>query len=212
MDTQRRWINLQNQFEEACLDFIQLQGLDFEGWFSCPHGASSLTADGITLGLPLQRAGFARPWKAAEGEAPVAGSLFKDRAMVPQPQLRKQLLLFCSKAGVAAAEHQQLIATVSSVPAAPAEGHTARVLLPFVATYSGAGASGEQRRPLPADLPLLRAMASGSPASQVLPAADQLELAHTAPHAARAIPEPRQPAGERALGARNAAAGELGQP
>ena len=54
-------MNLRGMFEEATLDFIQLQQLDFAAAFSCPHGVADLTADGLTLGFASAMPTFSSP-------------------------------------------------------------------------------------------------------------------------------------------------------
>jgi len=191
-----RWMNLRGMFEEATLDFIQLQQLNFAAAFSCSHGVADLTADGLTLGFAIRHAHFQQPWAADVATPLVAGSMFRDRCVVPQVGLRKLLRQFCSPSGMTADEHTAMADAFERVQPAPADGHTALALLPMLSAFTTAGS---QRRPRDADLPFLFSMGTSAPACQVLPAAvhdtaeqlaaagggttaaQQLDLARTAP-------------------------------
>ena len=44
------WFKHLHHFQQATLDFIQWQHLDYAGMISCLYGYRHVTADGITLG------------------------------------------------------------------------------------------------------------------------------------------------------------------
>lgn len=61
-------MNLRSVFQQATLNFIELQNLDYDdgdGGFRCGHDAG-ITADGITLGYHLEQAHLETPFLSDE--------------------------------------------------------------------------------------------------------------------------------------------------
>lgn len=61
-------MNLRSIFQQATLNFMELQGLDYDygaGGFHCGHEVG-VTADGITLGYHLQQAHLEAPYLSEE--------------------------------------------------------------------------------------------------------------------------------------------------
>lgn len=101
-------------FQAAYLDYVQLQGIDYNSSFYCPHIAQpstlQLVVDGVAIGWPKSRSLLWCPWAAADAgaEGVVAGSKFADRVFVRKPDMRRLLYnLACSK-GLPAVEVQRL--------------------------------------------------------------------------------------------------------
>lgn len=130
---------------------------------------------------------------APEDAVPVHGSKFQDRGLVPQPGLRKQLLEFCSAAGMSGDDYDSMKAAFTALSPTSA----ARVVLPLLGRFSRMG--DDRRRVRQQQWAFFADIASPAPASQVLPecvwlvaerllaadgsstAADQRQLARSAP-------------------------------
>lgn len=71
-------MNLRSVFQQAALNFIELQQLDYDsgaGGFRCGHN-KGVTADGITLGYHLEQAHLESPYLADEVSSSTAKSLY----------------------------------------------------------------------------------------------------------------------------------------
>ena len=78
---------LRTDYQEACLDFVQLQRIDFNASFSCScHGG--VTADGITLGFHNVQMSLVSLSQAEDGAELVRGSLFSERLFVKSSNIR----------------------------------------------------------------------------------------------------------------------------
>ena len=123
-DKQRLWEQHKKQFAEATLDFIQLQGIDYDSGFACDcwqgtacqhimdqssrpqqilialHlAADGITMDGIAMCFHKNQARIVSPAAApAEPTEPlVHGASFRDRIFVPDQALRGPLLRFAHR-------------------------------------------------------------------------------------------------------------------
>ena len=113
-------------FQQACLDYIQLQDINYRESFACEHGCDDMTADGLTLGFRLNQLNLKQPWAAPSTAEPKAGSLPAHRLLLTTSNMRARLLAFAD--GCAPAELQAFIAAIAGLPPqAPA-----RALLPFL--------------------------------------------------------------------------------
>lgn len=84
------WFNLRQRFEQACMDFVNLQHLDYDAGISCNCGnGAGVIADGLTLGHALHRAHFVTPWGPASQQQPTCGSLFSARVAINDKVLRQ---------------------------------------------------------------------------------------------------------------------------
>lgn len=122
-------------FQKACLDFIQLQQINYRLSFRCVHGCKDMTADGITLGFHCAHLFLERPCAAPSASPPVVGSLPADRLLLPSASQRSLLLTFAGD-GCTPAQLDELRASVCSRWFPPmvwspreAAGHA---LLPFL--------------------------------------------------------------------------------
>ena len=109
---------LRDAYEQATLDFIQLQRIDYPMAFSCDCPLD-LVADGITLGYKLKHmflVSLTDP-PAEQGQHHqssqhlVKGSLFKQRVFIRSLQMRKLLLQFCRQ-GLSELQHEELISHI----------------------------------------------------------------------------------------------------
>jgi hypothetical protein len=84
-----------SQYQEACLDFVQLQRIDFNAAFRCSC-KGGVTADGITLGFHLDQMRLVSMLQASSDEAEaevVRGSLFSERIFVRTAAFRYAIVL-----------------------------------------------------------------------------------------------------------------------
>ncbi len=113
-EQKREWIkNLYQPFQQATLDFLQLQKIDYRSGFCCPHGFKSVQVDGITLGCHKDKCCLTQPWLAQVASYDTCGSLFKDRTFVSDKRARNLLLQFSDMTkkqppGLDASEMRQL--------------------------------------------------------------------------------------------------------
>lgn len=169
-------MKLRDSFEQACLDFIQLQRLDYAAALSCEHGARRLTADGITIGFHALMAHFEKPYAALGDSRIVVGSAYKDRLFVLDHRIRAELAQYASSQnspppGLTAAKLEALCDTISLLPAGDTEHASlhaaAHTLLPFLEQHE-AGETGMLRPPC-AWRQCLHALATPAPTCQLLP-------------------------------------------
>ena len=127
-------------FEIACLDFWQLQELDFTAAFSCPHGLEDLTADGIALGNHSAKCCIMQPWSATDAAALQYRCKPTDRTFVPGSSARKLLRRFsstsCPDSGLTA-EELEALRELLAPPSQPAHS-----LLPFLVASDAATSAG----------------------------------------------------------------------
>ncbi|KAL4427978.1 hypothetical protein ABPG75_002067 [Micractinium tetrahymenae] len=138
VETQRAWLQQRSAFEDAALDFMQLQVLDLEGGFWCEHvqNGGHLNCDCITVSIHHKQAFIVHPWYQQQrldgggGAVPlVYGSAFSSRVFFIADSCACQSLLgICRSKGISADEHRQLISTLQGAAAERPE----RALLPFL--------------------------------------------------------------------------------
>ena len=124
-------MNLRDTFEQATLDFWQLQRLDFHMGLSCEHEGKQVSADGITIGFRTDRSHFDRTCDAPADSEIKLGSLFPQRLLVSNLRQRRELARFAgSEPGseLPLAEMPQFLSSFSDLP----EGDPAKCLLPFL--------------------------------------------------------------------------------
>ena len=159
-------------FQKACLDFIQLQQINYRLSFRCKHKCDDMTADGITLGFHCAHM-FLECLCAAPGASPPeVGSLPADRLPLPAAPQRDLLLLFAG-AGCTPAQLLELRASICRLPA-QAPG---RALLPFL--VAGPGSTPEVSKPPPHSRNLLFSVGTTAPEcmlllTAVVPAVEEL--------------------------------------
>lgn len=150
-------------FEYACLDFWQLQRLDYVAAFSCPHGLEDLTGDGIALGNHSAKCCIVQPWAAADAAPLQYGSSFADRTFVLDRRARNLLRRFsnstCSDSGLTADE----LASLRELLAPPSQ--PAHSLLPFLS----AGSASQRMLAARGHRQLLQCLATTAPARALLP-------------------------------------------
>lgn len=170
------WMNLRDIFEQACLDYIQLQRIPYADGLSCEHGARRLTADGITIGFHASMAHFEKPYAAIPDSQIVVGSAYKDRLFVLDHHIRAELAQYASSQsspppGLTDDRLQDLCDTISLLPEGDTEHaslHAAtHTLLPFLQQHE-AGGTGMLRPPKDWRH-CLHALATPAPTCQLLP-------------------------------------------
>jgi hypothetical protein len=202
-------------FQNAVMDFINRQPLDYRGSFTCPNGARHLIFDALTLSIQRGKLGLYYSWEPdADGEAPhivpkhmlaldstlpillrfslcrcaaltwpawdtlpvpsppllpaapadplVAGSLFKERVMVADPAMRKQLRLLASSQGLEQQSYEALVAQLAA-----ADGKHFLVVLADFLREVAVEQAGNLFLPMPFRW-LLLGIASTAPASTLL--------------------------------------------
>ena len=156
-------------FQDASLDYIQLQRIQYRAHFRCGCGGRRLTADGISVSNHIARSCQQQPCAADPASPPVAGALFPERLVVRAEELRTPLASYSysgsdtSKEGLLPADHAAMIAGFSQLPA---ETHAKR-LLPFL-HKTAPGRGGRVRAPAPWR-DMLYSCSTTSPASALLP-------------------------------------------
>lgn len=117
--TDKQFNVLQQQykvFQQATMDFRDLQMIDFKQAFHCPHGLKHMSVDGICLSCHVRDMRLVRPWWwDGNTEAPlVYGSKHADRMVVPTKAFRDALRsLSRVKGGLLHDEFQQLMSELS---------------------------------------------------------------------------------------------------
>ena len=188
---------LRDLFEQATLDFIQLQRIDYAAEFQC-NCSSGVMADGITLGFHTSQLYLTAPWqpaKPADAEPDLTrGSLFAERTFVKSASMRKDLAAFADQ-GLSDERHTHLLDQIEQLP----EDAYERLLLPFLVV---ADATGGVCKPAARNQQLVCILGTSAPACQLikpcisllcqrfideqpLSAAQHLELERHAPHLQR---------------------------
>jgi hypothetical protein len=123
-------------YQDATLDFIQLQSIDYVKSLSCPHGWRRITCDGIALGYRLDQSRQAQPWAADLSSQPVVGSLFKERLLLQSRSARGLLLQFAADgsgtAGLCQKEYDDMLRLLREAAATGIVDASAQVL-PYLA-------------------------------------------------------------------------------
>lgn len=151
-------------FQKGCLDFIQLQQINYRLSFRCLHGCDNMTADGITLGFHCAHMFLQRPCAAPPASPPVLGSLPGDRLLLPACGQRDLLLQFAGD-GCTPAELAALKDSICRLP--PQAG--GRALLPFL--VAGPGSSPEVKKPPEHYRKFLYSVGTTAPECVLLPTA-----------------------------------------
>lgn len=112
--------NLRTDFQEATLDFVQLQAIDYRKSFSCSCGCSNgIVVDGITVGFHRHMCRLEQPWAANKPQAtaeepppppppPVYGSLSTERSFVSDRHVRATLMKLCDTTGISSEDYDEL--------------------------------------------------------------------------------------------------------
>lgn len=167
-EEQVEWMKVRDIFEQATLDFIQLQHLDYAGVLSCAHGAQKLTADGITIGFHTRLACFQKPYAAPHDSSITLGSVYNDRIFVLDSKLRAHIMQYASSRsspspGLTEVELQELCDRLGEEP----EDTGAHSLLRFLEQHDTSEAG--KLRPPEAWRHCLHALGTSAPSCQLLP-------------------------------------------
>lgn len=161
-----RWMHsYRHAFQQACFDLIDLMRIDWHAGFSCRCALRWYTADAIAVGMKMQHCFIERPHEAAADGDRVAGNTLQTRVFVPQPDMRRKLLLLGSSTsgGLSAAALQLLRASLNATPDAAHE----RTLLPLL--ESTEAASNGNRLAVAHWRRTVHSLGSTAPADQLLP-------------------------------------------
>ncbi|GAQ92690.1 hypothetical protein KFL_010960010, partial [Klebsormidium nitens] len=139
-DLVKRYANMRAKFQDAWLDYISLQRIDYRTSYSCkcrrdidcgpdarPEGEpEEVTADGVLLGFNSNFSYLVQPWTSPASEPLVSGSLHTDRILVKAAPARQLLLRFSKRsvaargAGLSDAEYVDLRTLITAEPEASA--------------------------------------------------------------------------------------------
>jgi hypothetical protein len=172
VDTQtlRTWMNYRAVFQDACMDYVDLQNINYDGglWCSeCPdNGVDSLASDGVTIGFQADKCHFVAPWNPDPNGPAKTRSRFKDRVLISNKVTRDLLREFGASAmqvsevrGITL-EKRDFLVNVLKVETVEAQS-----LIPFLT--DGAHISNGQCRPPPTVCDLMFAFGTTAPACQI---------------------------------------------
>lgn len=111
-------LHMYPRFQQACMDAVQLSGIDWAHEFHCPHDYLQSVTDGVVVSTLVTKMRLVKPWAADRHSERVFGSAFRHRVMVPTAALRKQLRAYArlsaAAAGVSEADFKALLNSLQS--------------------------------------------------------------------------------------------------